>query len=690
MALGGSSLGEAVLDLRADDSQMDGDLNSARGRVQNALGGLGNLAGKLVTVGFVAAAAGLFGLVGGLGTSVNAAIDVQKIQAQTDAVLASTKHIAGVTQQLVSDTADGLSKLTGVDDDAVQSAENLLLTFTGIGKNVFPDTTKAVVDLATAMNGGAIPSAEQLQKTAIGVGKALNDFNGFNALKRQGVSFSDTQLKLIKHFKDTNNLVGYQKLVLAELQKEFGKAGEAAGDTFAGKLGRLQTILGNVQESIGGAILPVLTLLIGKLNDWLSSPLIQQGIDRFTQWLAAVLPPLLTMVFQYVDQGVSILKSLFNIALLLATGDFNGGIFGMQEDDPWISALLDGRDAVIGILGWLGKLKDAAVSGDWGAFATTLLSGLQTALGQLGTWGGKFWDWITDTALPALGGKLNALVTGITDWIAQHGPATWAQLVQWATDFWTWLMGPAGAITLAEANLFLLGNSISGGLQRAWLQQIKPALTVWGTEFWDWLSASGGITDQVSQKMVDLTDAFDKWANSSDTKNTIKRVGATIGGLINNAVGDFFASAEGQASTDNALKRFVLALTTSIANIKEGLVAIGKNIGVTLLDGIVELLTGKEASASIQEAFGRFFQLYLGGHPNLFAPLVPPAPTIPSMTIPGNGGGDASHLASFTQGGGVLVKILLGEKELTDFTQTVTFGAVKDLFGDAVQQVQTS
>jgi len=51
----------------------------------------------------------------------------------------------------------------------------MLLTFTNIKGDTFEKATEAVLDLATAMNSGAIPSSEQLKNTSIQVGKALND-----------------------------------------------------------------------------------------------------------------------------------------------------------------------------------------------------------------------------------------------------------------------------------------------------------------------------------------------------------------------------------------------------------------------------------------------------------------------------------------------------------------------------------
>jgi hypothetical protein len=54
-----------------------------------------------------------------------------------------------MTAQSVSDLAGKISNLSGIDDEAVQTGENMLLTFTGIGKDVFPMATQAAADMAT-------------------------------------------------------------------------------------------------------------------------------------------------------------------------------------------------------------------------------------------------------------------------------------------------------------------------------------------------------------------------------------------------------------------------------------------------------------------------------------------------------------------------------------------------------------
>jgi hypothetical protein len=78
--------------------------------------------------------------------------------------------VAGVSAQQVTDLATALSAASGKSlfgDAEIQDAENMLLTFTNIGQDVFPAATQATVDMAAAFH--ATPGAfDQM------IGKALN------------------------------------------------------------------------------------------------------------------------------------------------------------------------------------------------------------------------------------------------------------------------------------------------------------------------------------------------------------------------------------------------------------------------------------------------------------------------------------------------------------------------------------
>lgn len=91
---------------------------------------------KLKNLGKVAlaaaGAAGLGALVYTLHTGITEFTDHAKVAAQTGAVLKSTGGAAHVTAKHVDELAGALLEKSGVDDEVIQSGENMLLTFRNI------------------------------------------------------------------------------------------------------------------------------------------------------------------------------------------------------------------------------------------------------------------------------------------------------------------------------------------------------------------------------------------------------------------------------------------------------------------------------------------------------------------------------------------------------------------------------
>lgn len=203
---------------------------------------------------------------------VDDAAEAEANVSQLDAVLKSTKGAAGVTKDSILELAGSLQKVTKFSDDQVIAGDNLLLTFTKIGKDVFPQATETMLNMSQALG-------QDVKSSAIQLGKALNDpINGVTALSRVGVSFTESQKEVIKKLVETGDTAGAQKIILAELNTEFGNSARAAGETFGGKLERLKNQLGEVKESIGGQLLPKLSEMAQRLID--HAPEIQDFIKN--------------------------------------------------------------------------------------------------------------------------------------------------------------------------------------------------------------------------------------------------------------------------------------------------------------------------------------------------------------------------------------------------------------------------
>ena len=242
-----------VVDFIANTKDLQKGFNQATGKTggfASKLGGIGKAA--LAAAG----AAGLGALTATLKTGIDEYTEATKVAAQTNAVLKSTGGAAGVTAKHVSDLAGALMSKSGVDDEAIQSGENLLLTFTkvqnkaGAGNAIFDRATKTMLDMSVALGQDTKTSALQL-------GKALNNpVKGVSALQRVGVSFTEAQKAQIAAMVKSGDTMGAQKAILKELNSEFGGSAAAAGKTLPGQLNILKQSFNNLAGEIIKAVVP--------------------------------------------------------------------------------------------------------------------------------------------------------------------------------------------------------------------------------------------------------------------------------------------------------------------------------------------------------------------------------------------------------------------------------------------------
>jgi hypothetical protein len=180
-----------------------------------------------------------------LKNSVSAYTESEMVTKQLETVLKSTGGVAGVTKDAVLDLAAALQQTTNFEDDAIVAADNLLLTFTNIGKDIFPQVTETMLDMSQAFT-------QDLKSSAIQLGKALQDpILGVTALRKVGVSFSQAQVDVIKNLVNTGKAAEAQQMILKELNTQVGNSARAARDTFGGAVISLNNNIGDLQENIG-------------------------------------------------------------------------------------------------------------------------------------------------------------------------------------------------------------------------------------------------------------------------------------------------------------------------------------------------------------------------------------------------------------------------------------------------------
>lgn len=204
--------------------------------------------------GFATAAVAVFAidkLISSVAQLTSTYAEQEKADKKLQAVLKSTGHAAGLTYAQLKQMATGLQSVTTFADETIQTAQHVLLTFTKIGKEVFPDATETVLNISAAMGTDAKSGAVQL-------GKALNDpIKGLSSLTEVGVSFTDQQRKEIENFQKMGDIASAQKIILNELSVEFGGMAEAMAQTDVGEMEQLNNILTDQQELLGKELVPI-------------------------------------------------------------------------------------------------------------------------------------------------------------------------------------------------------------------------------------------------------------------------------------------------------------------------------------------------------------------------------------------------------------------------------------------------
>lgn len=428
-----------------------GDSADRSGRRVSGFGSSFASLGKTVAVGAAALGVGAIALGKGF---YDAAIESAKVTAQTEAVIKSMGGVAGVTANQVAGLAEALSMQTGVDDELIQSGQNVLLTFANVqnvagnGPKIFDRATKAALDMSVALGTDMSSAAMQL-------GKALNDpTDGLAKLSRSGIQFTDQQKEQIKAMQEAGDVAGAQAVMLAELERQFGGSAEAqatAGD-------RLKVVWGNLQETLGEKLLPV--------------------IERSATFLANNLPQALdsaSSAFASVAGFVSEHQAVF-VALAVVIGGSLVAAF-----TAWAFSAAAAAASTIAAMApvlAIGAAIAALVAGViWAYQNWDLFRGAVDAVASFMTT--RLWPalqavagWITGTLVPTISGIIGAF----TDWLSRANDV--AGGIKSAFD------GVVGFFTSMPGRITSASRGMWDGIKEAFRSAVNWIIRGWnGIEF---------------------------------------------------------------------------------------------------------------------------------------------------------------------------------------------------------------
>ena len=173
-------------------------------------------------------------IVTGLTKAVNAAIEDEKSQALLAKQLENTTGASRMTIAATEELISQMQFATGVADDQLRPALGSLVRATN---NL--TTGQDLLNLALDVSAG---TGRDLETVSLALGKAYN--GNLGGLTKLGIALDPNIVK-------TKDFGAAQE----ELTKQFGGAAAAAANTYEGQLKRLGTVFGELNETIGYAIL---------------------------------------------------------------------------------------------------------------------------------------------------------------------------------------------------------------------------------------------------------------------------------------------------------------------------------------------------------------------------------------------------------------------------------------------------
>lgn len=536
---------------------------------------------------------GTAGLIAGVKDAIGEAREAQKVGALTNNVIKTTGGVANVTAKQVGQLSTAISNKTGIDDEQIQSASNLLLTFknvrneVGKGANIFDRATAAAADLSASGFGDLSGASKQL-------GKALNDpVKGISALGRAGVTFTDVQKEQIKGFVKSNDLLSAQKIILKEVESQVG--GAAAATATSGEKARVA--FGNLQETIGTALLPA----VDNFSDALTEDVIpavssfvtgmQDGTgaggevaDTLGDIYSAAKPIAVTIgrivsAFADLPGGTQKVILLAGAALLLKNrfGDSIPTLQSFSKEGTIAAAktvaIRGGSIAAAGGLAALAQKAGGASTG-LGTLAT-VGSGLAAGFAVGGPWGAAIGGAVSVLAVfssqsasaAAAQDLLDSAGKRVADTLNQQTGALTANSRAVAAKE----LADSGALAAAKAMKIPLADVLSASLgNAAAIKSVTAASEAWANA----QAKNGTYTEKQEGQLVDLRNAIGATSRSiADQRKKILQVNEAMTGLDGKK-----ATVKVTANTTgffNGIQNVFASLDKAIA--KASRVKVGKN-----------------------------------------------------------------------------------------------------------------
>ena len=205
----------------------------------------------------------------------------------TDEEIESVRALASEQQQL------------GVVGDEVALAGAQQLATYATTSDTINALLPAMEDLAVQQHGVNVTSGDMTSIANL-MGKAL--LGQVDALKRVGISFTDAQEKILKYGTEEEKAA-----VLAQvIHDNVGNMNEVLAQTPEGKIQQLKNTMGDLQETLGAALAPVLTEIASAVSRFFAEH--EPQIENFRQNVLPQIQEAIEKVFNSIKKALDFVK----------------------------------------------------------------------------------------------------------------------------------------------------------------------------------------------------------------------------------------------------------------------------------------------------------------------------------------------------------------------------------------------
>ena len=265
-------------------------------------------------------------------TSIKAFSESEAAQLKLNDAFEKFPTLAGTSVDSLNKLNNEMQKKTRFDDEAFANAEATLAQYKITGQQL-KDLTPLVADFA-AKTGKDLPEAAEL------VGKAL--LGQGRGLKAVGINFTDT-----------GNIAGNFTQIMGGLRSQVGGFAEKEGQTAAGKAAILKNQFGELQETVGGLLVPALSSVVGALT-----PIIEgfNSLPKPVRNATLLIAGTATAIYLLAPSVGSAIKAFaaFRTALVLTTAmtaAFNVSLIAVIAPFALVAGAVVALIAVLGAVG---------------------------------------------------------------------------------------------------------------------------------------------------------------------------------------------------------------------------------------------------------------------------------------------------------------------------------------------------